>query len=168
MNIAGETSRCYLCKLRIFVIDLSKRFHLQEAFLHFPVLLDSTVAKMFYVHVTCYLLPVTCTCYLYLLPVPVISPDRRSSATGCSSETAAQCPLCRLQLGSVKCFNSHTERDGVGYKCRVCDHRTRHKSAMCRHVRVHTGEKPFSCPYCPHRTATGQNINSHIRNVHRG
>ena len=95
----------------------------------------------------------------------VISPD---TATGDSGSTAAECPLCQLPLGSVECFDSHTERDGAGYMCQVCDCRTRNKTEARRHLRVHTREKPFSCPHCPLRAARRHHINSHIRIVHGG
>ena len=102
----------------------------------------------------------------------IISPDLSSpatdTATGDSGGAAEECPLCQLPLGSVECFDSHIERDGAVYKCWVCDCRTRHKSKMSTHLRNHTRKKPYSCPHCLYRAASGSNISSHIRHVHGG
>ncbi|KAG7167375.1 Zinc finger protein 100-like 2, partial [Homarus americanus] len=35
-----------------------------------------------------------------------------------------------------------------------------------RHLLVHTGEKPFKCPYCPHRANRKGNMVVHVLNIH--
>ncbi|MPC10544.1 Zinc finger protein 516 [Portunus trituberculatus] len=39
---------------------------------------------------------------------------------------------------------------------------------MKRHLMIHRGEKPFLCPYCPHRANQKGNLKYHILSVHQG
>ena len=37
---------------------------------------------------------------------------------------------------------------------------------MRRHIMVHTGEKPISCPYCDYRCIQTSDLKKHCRNKH--
>ncbi|XP_022710127.1 zinc finger protein 236-like isoform X2 [Varroa jacobsoni] len=50
--------------------------------------------------------------------------------------------------------------------CFVCLKRFSDAFSVRMHVRVHTNEKPFACPHCPHRTAQKGNLKSHIKRHH--
>merc|ERR1712142_172323 len=39
----------------------------------------------------------------------------------------------------------------LGITCPFCFRQFYKKSHFMRHYYIHTGEKPFKCPYCPHR-----------------
>jgi len=54
-----------------------------------------------------------------------------------------------------------------GNQCPYCSHTTVRKDHMSKHIRTHTGEKPFDCPHCPYRSSTKYALNKHIR-VHTG
>ncbi|XP_037796467.1 zinc finger protein 513-like [Penaeus monodon] len=53
------------------------------------------------------------------------------------------------------------------HQCPYCLYSTDRKDHLTKHVRTHTGEKPFGCPHCPYRSGTKNTLNTHIR-VHTG
>ena len=38
---------------------------------------------------------------------------------------------------------------------------------MKRHIMFHTGEKPFSCEYCPYSSTQKAHVTSHAANKHK-
>ncbi|KAK3854822.1 hypothetical protein Pcinc_038730 [Petrolisthes cinctipes] len=57
-------------------------------------------------------------------------------------------------------------RPPVRFFCSMCPKGFRSKVDKERHMRTHTGEKPFKCPYCPHCSATKGNLKAHMRHIH--
>lgn len=55
------------------------------------------------------------------------------------------------QEGSASC--SVCGKTFTGYK---------YKFRLRRHLIIHTGEKPYACPYCPHRANIRTNLNRHV------
>ncbi|KAB7499928.1 Zinc finger protein [Armadillidium nasatum] len=61
----------------------------------------------------------------------------------------------------------HTKgTSSVRYNCTYCSKPFRSKVDLERHLRTHTGEKPYACVYCPHRSATKGNLKAHTKNIH--
>ncbi|XP_064093041.1 longitudinals lacking protein, isoforms H/M/V-like isoform X2 [Macrobrachium nipponense] len=53
------------------------------------------------------------------------------------------------------------------HQCPTCPYRTVIATNLKKHIKTHTGERPFGCPYCPFRAIQEENLRVHIR-THTG
>lgn len=56
---------------------------------------------------------------------------------------------------------------GVGVTCNICGKSLSNKFALKRHMRVHTGEKPYRCGTCGKTFSRLDNVKEHTM-VHLG
>ena len=46
--------------------------------------------------------------------------------------------------------------------CELCGYKSLLKSDVTRHMRTHTGERPFKCELCPYRATLPYNLDKHM------
>ncbi|KAJ9594206.1 hypothetical protein L9F63_014366, partial [Diploptera punctata] len=61
-------------------------------------------------------------------------------------------------------FRVHTLQE---IECMICGHKTKHKTALRRHMLIHTGERPFECEFCGGKFADRSTLVNH-RRIHTG
>lgn len=53
------------------------------------------------------------------------------------------------------------------HTCSYCGYSTMYSTGLKRHMRSHTGYKPYACPHCEYSTITKYHLQRHIR-IHNG
>lgn len=78
----------------------------------------------------------------------------------------------RTTTDSVTPLVLNTEVPGGGTcvlrSCQYCHRMFRQAHHLVRHIRTHTGEKPYKCPDCPYEATQQHHVSRHIANKHPG
>ena len=72
--------------------------------------------------------------------------------------------LREKRLRQTENIKKQITKDGL-YQCRICEYSTKHWWSLEKHIRVHTGEKPFKCDHsdCPQRFSDQSTLIRHKR-----
>ncbi|XP_064608172.1 zinc finger protein Xfin-like [Liolophura sinensis] len=73
-----------------------------------------------------------------------------------------RCKQCGDSLPTTQAFEEHSAMVHGTFTCSYCHNTFTSKPNLQRHIRLHTGQKPYSCTQCPSRFSRMDDLKGHI------
>lgn len=88
-------------------------------------------------------------------------PNPRQDGRNCTAAISAPTTGAEVEPFEKLNFNE-LKIDTGGYRCPICSLESRDKGLLRRHYRIHSGEKPYACLFCPYRANQNSSLKSHM------